>query len=132
MIIGIGSDIVEISRVRQALKRQGDRFLMRLFTPVEQKRIAMNLNPAATCAKRFAAKEAFAKALGTGKAQGISWKDIQVSNDDLGCPSLDITGVALEILNTKIPEGTKPYFHVTLADTQDHAQAFVVIEARPE
>lgn len=131
MIIGIGSDIVEISRVRRALDRQGDRFLMRLFTSVERKRISMNLNPAATCAKRFAAKEAFVKALGTGKAQGISWQNVQVTNDDLGCPSLDIEGVALEILNEKLPEGMKPYFHVTLADTDEHAQAFVVIEARP-
>ena len=130
MIIGVGSDIVEIARVRQALKRQGERFLMRLFTPIEQKRVSMNLNPAATGAKRFAAKEAFVKALGTGKSQGISWQDIQVTNDDLGCPSLDIKGVALQILNAKLPAGTKPYFHVTLADTQEHAQAFVVIEAR--
>ena len=132
MILGIGTDLCNIERIEGTLARFGDRFLTRVFTEREQRKA--NSRPraiAATYAKRWAAKEACSKALGTGLRMGIAWKDMAVSNLRTGQPVMQVTGWAKERLDQMTPPGHEAIIHVTLTDDHPWAQAFVVIEARP-
>ena len=132
MILGIGTDLCNIDRIAATLARFGDRFLSRVFTPREQARA--NSRPravAATYAKRWAAKEACSKALGTGLRMGISWKDMAVTNLRTGQPVMHLSGWAADRLASMTPPGHIAIVHVTLTDDHPWAQAFVVIEARP-
>jgi holo-[acyl-carrier protein] synthase len=132
MIIAIGSDLCSIERIETALSRHGDRFEQRVFTETERAHAATRpFTRAGTLAKRFAAKEACAKALGTGFAHGVFMKDIGVVNAESGAPSLCLTGGAAERLAAILPAGHAPFIHLTLTDDAPFAQAFVVIEARP-
>lgn len=131
MILGIGSDLANIERVAGVLARHGDRFRNRVFTPLEQARAAARPHEAATYAKRWAAKEACSKALGTGLRMGISWVDMAVSNLESGQPVMALTGWAAARLAEMTPPGHVAQVHVTLTDDHPWAQAFVVIEARP-
>ena len=132
MILGIGTDLCNIERIEGTLARFGDRFLTRVFTEREQRKA--NSRPraiAATYAKRWAAKEAWSKALGTGLRMGIAWKDMAVSNLRTGQPVMQVTGWAKERLDQMTPPGHEAIIYVTLTDDHPWAQAFVVIEARP-
>lgn len=131
MIIGIGTDLANIERIGRTLDRFGDRFKNRVFTQTEQARAERRKDVVSTYAKRWAAKEACSKALGTGIAMGISWKDIAVSNLPSGQPTMALTGWAKDKLDDMTPEGHTAHIHVTLTDDHPWAQAFVVIEARP-
>ncbi|ADO41766.1 holo-ACP synthase [Ketogulonicigenium vulgare] len=131
MIIGVGTDLCNIERVEGTLARFGDRFRNRVFTPLEQARAERNAKPAAIYAKRWAAKEACSKALGTGLAMGIAWKDMSVRNLRTGQPVMEVTGWAAARLATLTPPGHHAIIHVTLTDDHPWAQAFVVIEALP-
>ncbi len=131
MILGIGTDLANIDRIAGVLARHGDRFRNRVFTEVEQMKAERRRDIAGTYAKRWAAKEACSKALGTGLRMGISWKDMAVSNLETGQPVMQVTGWAAERLNTMTPDGHEAIIHVTLTDDHPWAQAFVVIEARP-
>lgn len=132
MILGIGTDLANIERIERTIARFGDRFINRIFTEPEQaKAQSRPLNVAATYAKRWAAKEACSKALGTGLRMGISWKDMAVSNLRSGQPVMTLTGWAAERLAALTPPGHEAVIHVTLTDDHPWAQAFVVIEARP-
>jgi len=131
MILGIGTDLANIDRIAATLDRFGDRFRNRVFTELEQRKAASRTAAAATYAKRWAAKEACSKALGTGLRMGISWKDMGVSNLRSGQPVMHLTGWAAERLAAMTPPGHKAMVHVTLTDDHPWAQAFVVIEARP-
>ncbi len=131
MIIGIGSDLADIRRVERSIERFGDRFTGRCFTDAERERADAGKNRAASYAKRFAAKEALSKALGTGMSQGVFWKDIGVVNSVHGKPSLVLTGVTAELLRSMTPAGHEAVVHLTMTDEFPYAQAFVVIEARP-
>ena len=130
MILGIGTDLANIDRIQGVLNRHGDRFRNRVFTPVELAKAARRKDEAGTLAKRWAAKEACSKALGTGLAMGISWKDMAVSNLRTGQPVMALTGWAAERLAKMTPPGHEAIVHVTLTDDHPWAQAFVVIEAR--
>ncbi|WP_340243712.1 holo-ACP synthase [Roseobacter sp. HKCCA2468] len=132
MILGIGTDLANIERIQRALDRFGDRFRNRVFTEHEQKRAERMQNPAAVYAKRWAAKEACSKALGTGLRMGIAWRDMSVTNLETGQPLMHVTGWAQERLNEMTPEGYDAVIHVTLTDDHPWAQAFVVIEALPD
>ena len=132
MILGIGTDLANIERIQRALDRFGDRFRNRVFTEHEQKRAERMQNPAAVYAKRWAAKEACSKALGTGLRMGIAWRDMSVTNLETGQPVMHVTGWAQERLNEMILEGYDAVIHVTLTDDHPWAQAFVVIEALPD
>ncbi len=132
MILGVGTDLANIERIQRALDRFGDRFRHRVFTEIEQKRAERMKTPAATYAKRWAAKEACSKALGTGLRMGIAWKDMAVTNLKTGQPVMHVTGWAKERLEQMTPEGYEAVIHVTLTDDHPWAQAFVVIEALPE
>jgi holo-[acyl-carrier protein] synthase len=131
MIIGIGSDLCDIRRIEKSLARYGDRFVERLFTPVEKARAQRKAKPASTYAKRFAAKEACAKALGTGLSQGVFWRDMGVVNQRSGQPTMALTGGAAERLARLMPAGHRAVIHLTITDEHPYAQAFVVIEALP-
>ena len=131
MILGIGSDIIDIRRIARTLDRFGSRFTDRVFTELERAKCDRRALRAASYAKRFAAKEACSKALGTGLRMGISWKDMAVSNLRTGQPVMHVTGWAAERLAEMTPEGHEAIIHVTLTDDHPWAQAFVVIEARP-
>lgn len=131
MIIGIGSDLSDIRRVEHSLERFGERFTSRCFTDVERARSDGRKNRAASYAKRFAAKEACAKALGTGIAQGVFWRDMGVINLPSGKPTMRLTNGAQERLNAMLPEGHQAVIHLTITDDFPYAQAFVIIEARP-
>lgn len=130
MIIGLGSDLCDIRRVERTLDRFGDRFVMRCFTEVERAKSDHRRMRAASYAKRFAAKEAGAKALGTGIARGVSWKEIGVVNLPGGKPTLEFAGRAAQRLALLTPDGMQAFAHITLTDDYPYAQAFVVIEAR--
>jgi holo-[acyl-carrier protein] synthase len=132
MILGIGTDLANIERIQRALDRFGDRFRNRVFTVTEQNRAERMNHPAATYAKRWAAKEACSKALGTGLRMGIAWKDMAVTNLSSGQPVMEVTGWARERLDQMTPNGYKSTIHVSLTDDHPWAQAFVVIEAAPE
>jgi holo-[acyl-carrier protein] synthase len=131
VILGIGSDLANIDRIAATLERFGDRFRDRVFTPAEQRKAEGRPRAvAATYAKRWAAKEACSKALGTGLRMGIAWKDMAVSNLRSGQPVMHVTGWAAERLRAMTPAGHEAVIHVTLTDDHPWAQAFVVIEAR--
>ena len=129
MIIGIGNDLTHIERIEATLTKYGDRFVQRVFTPVEQAKAATRATQAATYAKRFAAKEACAKALGTGIYRGVFFRDMGVVNLPSGQPTLALTGGALERLRALTPPGMTARIHLSLTDDLPWAQAFVVIEA---
>ena len=131
MILGIGTDLANIERIARTLERFGDRFRNRVFTPVEQAKAERRADVAGTYAKRWAAKEACSKALGTGLRMGIAWRDMAVSNLETGQPVMQVTGWAAERLAEMTPPGHAAIIHVTLTDDHPWAQAFVVIEARP-
>jgi holo-[acyl-carrier protein] synthase len=131
MILGVGSDLVDIRRIEQVIGRHGDRFLDRVFTPVERAKADRRANPSATYAKRFAVKEACAKALGTGMRSGVFWRDMGVVNLPSGQPTLKLTRGALDRLKAITPPGTEARIHLTIADEWPLAQAFVVISAVP-
>lgn len=132
MIIGLGSDLCNIERIQASLDRFGERFENRVFTDRERARAARRpLTRAGTYAKRFAAKEAFSKAVGTGFKAGVFMKDIGVVNAPSGAPTLALTGGAAARLAAITPEGYHAVVHLTLTDDHPWAQAFVVIEARP-
>ena len=131
MILGIGTDLANIDRIAGTLARFGDRFRHRVFTPTELAKAARRKDEAGTLAKRWAAKEACSKALGTGLAMGISWRDMAVSNLRSGQPVMELTGWAADRLAAMTPPGHHAVVHVTLTDDHPWAQAFVVIEARP-
>jgi holo-[acyl-carrier protein] synthase len=128
MIIGIGTDLVEILRIETLLNQKGERFLNRIFTPSEQERALKSAHPASSLAKRFAAKEAVVKALGTGFRDGISLHDIEVANEPHGKPMLILTGKARETLDALTPSHHISSLHLSLSDTASHALAFVLIE----
>src|SRR5579872_1433717 len=130
MIIGIGSDLCDIRRIEETLERYGERFVQRCFTEIERRKSEGRKDRAATYAKRFAAKEACAKALGTGLRRGVFWRDMGVVNLPSGQPTMRLTGGAAERLKAILPPGTEPFIHLTLTDERAFAQAFVVIEAR--
>ena len=132
MIIGLGSDLCNIERIEAALARHGNRFEQRCFTEVERAKAARRpYTRAGTYAKRFAAKEAFSKAVGTGFFQGVYMKDIGVVNMPGGAPTLALTNGAAARLAQMTPPGHEALVHLTLTDDHPWAQAFVVIEARP-
>ena len=131
MILGIGTDLANIDRIAGTLDRFGDRFRTRVFTSTELAKAARRRDEAGTLAKRWAAKEACSKALGTGLAMGISWRDMAVSNLRSGQPVMELTGWAADRLARMTPPGHHAVVHVTLTDDHPWAQAFVVIEARP-
>jgi len=131
MIIGIGADLTNVDRIASTLERFGDRFRNRVFTEEEQIRADNRENFVGTYAKRWAAKEACSKALGTGLRMGISWKDMTVSNLSIGQPTMKLNGWAKKRLDFLTPNGYEPVIHVTLTDDYPWAQAFVLIEALP-
>ena len=131
MIISIGSDLCNIERIQASLDRFGDRFLNRVFTDAERAKAARRpFTAAGTLAKRFAAKEAFSKAVGTGFKRGVYLKDIGVENAPSGAPTLVLTGGARARLDAITPAGHVLHVHLTMTDDHPWAQAFVVIEAR--
>ena len=130
MILGIGTDLANIERIQGTLDRFGERFKKRVFTAIEQRKSESRKDVAGTYAKRWAAKEACSKALGTGLAMGISWKDMAVTNMQSGQPMMALTGWAAERLVQMTPEGHTAVIHCTLTDDHPWVQAFVVIEAR--
>jgi holo-[acyl-carrier protein] synthase len=130
MIVGIGSDLCDIRRIEQTLGKFGDRFLARCFTEIERRKSDRRAERAASYAKRFAAKEACAKALGTGLRHGVFWRDMGVVNLPSGQPTMRLTGGAAERLAAIIPAGKTAFIHLTITDEHPLAQAFVVIEAR--
>jgi holo-[acyl-carrier protein] synthase len=132
MIIGLGSDLCRITRIQASLDRFGDRFLHRVFTPLEQAKAARRpLTAAGTLAKRFAAKEAFSKAVGTGFKRGVFMRDIGVANLPSGAPTLQLTGGARARLDALTPPGHALAVHLTMTDDHPWAQAFVILEAYP-
>jgi holo-[acyl-carrier protein] synthase len=131
MILGIGTDLANIDRIAAVLARHPDRFRTRVFTETEQRKAEGRADTAGTYAKRWAAKEACSKALGTGLRMGIAWKDMAVSNLHTGQPTMCLTGWAADRLAQMTPPGHSAYIHVTLTDDHPWAQAFVLIEARP-
>ncbi len=131
MIIGFGADLCDIRRIADALERHGERFPRRLFTPAEREYCDSKTARAASYAKRFAAKEACAKALGVGISHGVGWLDMGVVNLPSGMPTLELTGGAAARLRRITPPGTAARVHLTLTDEEPYAQAMVLIEAAP-
>lgn len=131
MILGIGNDIIDIRRVEKTLERFGDRFIERIFTDVERQKSEGRRLRAASYAKRFAAKEACSKALGTGLRAGVFWRDMGVVNLRGGQPTMALTGGALERLQKMTPTGMTPVIHLTITDDHPLAQAIVIISAVP-
>lgn len=131
MILGIGSDIVDIRRIERVLERHGERFAQRVFTETERARADSRANRAATYAKRFAAKEACAKALGTGIGRGVFWRDLGVVNLTSGRPTMQLGGGALNRLAALTPAGSEARVDLTMTDEWPLAQAFVIISAVP-
>jgi holo-[acyl-carrier protein] synthase len=129
MILGIGSDITDVRRIAQVIERHGERFLDRVFTPVERARADKRRNRVETYAKRFAAKEACAKALGTGLRAGVWWRDMGVVNLPSGRPSMLLTGGARRRLDAITPAGYEARIDLTITDEGPTAQAFVIISA---
>jgi holo-[acyl-carrier protein] synthase len=129
MIIGIGSDMVDIRRIEKAIDRYGDRFLNRIFTEIERSKSDRRSARAASYAKRFAAKEACAKALGTGLRGGVFWRDMGVVNLPSGQPAMSLTGGAAERLQALTPEHHEAQIHITITDDFPLAHAFVMISA---
>ena len=132
MIVGLGSDLCNIERIQSSLDRFGARFVERVFTDIERAKAEKRpLTRAGTYAKRFAAKEAFSKAVGTGFARGVFMKDIGVVNLPSGAPTLAVAGGAKAMLDALAPPGHAIDIHLTLTDDHPWAQAFVILEARP-
>jgi holo-[acyl-carrier protein] synthase len=131
MIIGLGSDLCDVRRIEKVLERHGERFLDRIFTPAERAKADRRANRAETYAKRFAAKEACAKALGTGLRRGVFWRDIGVVNLPGGRPTMKLTGGALARLKAITPAGCEARIEVSLTDEGPTAQAIVIISAVP-
>jgi holo-[acyl-carrier protein] synthase len=131
VIIGIGSDLIDIRRIERSLERYGERFIARLFTDIERARSERRRARAASYAKRFAAKEACAKALGTGMSRGVFWRDMGVVNLPGGKPTMHLTNGAAKRLLEMLPSGHISAIHLTITDDFPLAQAFVVIEALP-
>ena len=132
MIIGIGSDLSDIRRIAASLDRFGERFKNRVVTDLERTRSERKTDRAASYAKRFAAKEACAKALGTGIRRGVFWRDMGVINLRSGQPTMALTNGAHSRLLEIMPPGHRPVIHLSLTDDHPYAQAFVIIEAVPE
>jgi holo-[acyl-carrier protein] synthase len=132
MIIGTGSDLCDVRRIEKAMERFGERFLNRVFTPAERAKADRRAQRAATYAKRFAAKEACAKALGTGFDRGVFMRDMGVVNLASGAPTLHLTGGAKRRLDAITPPGCEAVIHLTLTDELPTAMAIVTIEARPK
>jgi holo-[acyl-carrier protein] synthase len=131
VIIGIGNDIIDIRRVERTLERFGDRFLQRIFTDIERQRSERRAGRVESYAKRFAAKEACSKALGTGFRRGVFWRDMGVVNLKSGRPTMALTGGALVRLEELTPAGMSVQIDLTLTDEPPIAQAFVIISAVP-
>ncbi|MCE7998102.1 MAG: holo-ACP synthase [Rhodobiaceae bacterium] len=131
MILGIGNDIIDIQRIERTLERYGERFINRLYTDIERQKSERRRNRAASYAKRFAAKEACSKALGTGIRQGVFWRDMGVVNLRSGQPTMALTGGAAGRLAKMIPEGMEAQIHLTITDDGPLAQAIVIISAVP-
>jgi len=131
VILGIGSDLSDIRRIQASLDRFGDRFRNRCFTEIERRRSEAKPDAAASYAKRFAAKEACAKALGTGLRRGVFWRDMGVVNLRSGQPTLALTGGAAARLAELTPQGHRAVIHLSMTDDHPYAQAFVIIEATP-
>jgi holo-[acyl-carrier protein] synthase len=129
MILGLGNDIIDIRRVERTIERYGDRFLSRVFTDIERRKSDGRAGRAASYAKRFAAKEACAKALGTGFRRGVFWRDMGVLNLPSGRPTLELTGGALQALVDLTPEGHEVRIDLTITDDFPMAQAIVIISA---
>jgi holo-[acyl-carrier protein] synthase len=129
VILGIGSDLSDIRRIETSLERFGERFTNRCFTEIERTRSERKPDRAASYAKRFAAKEACAKALGTGMRRGVFWRDMGVVNMRSGQPTMALTGGALARLQAMTPAGHQAVIHLSLTDDHPYAQAFVIIEA---
>ncbi len=132
MILGIGSDIIDIRRIERTLERFGERFVERVFTETERRKSDGRVNRAASYAKRFAAKEACSKALGTGFRAGVFWRDMGVVNLSSGKPTMRLTGGALERLAAITPSGMQAQIDLSLTDDQPQAQAIVIISAMPK
>jgi holo-[acyl-carrier protein] synthase len=132
MILGIGSDLCDINRITNTLEKHGERFTHRIFTAGERARSDGRAARAASYARRFAAKEAMAKALGTGIRDGVFWRDMEVVNLASGRPTMRLTGGALQRLQMMLPPNMKSVIHVSLTDDPPMAQAFVIIEALPK
>ena len=132
MIVGIGNDTIDIRRMEKVLERHGERFTHRIFTDIEVAKSERRHQRAASYAKRFAAKEACSKALGTGLANGVFWRDMGVVNLASGKPTLVLTGGAAKRLASLVPPGHRPEIHLTITDDFPMAQALVIIEAVPE
>lgn len=131
MILGIGNDVIDIRRIEATLSRFGDRFIERVFTAVERNKSDRRRNRAASYAKRFAAKEACSKALGTGLRDGVFWRDMGVVNLPSGRPTLVLTGGAARVLAEMTPPGHEAKIDLTITDDFPTAQAIVIISARP-
>lgn len=131
MIVGIGTDLADIRRIANTLERFGERFEKRVFTDIERAKSDKRKERAASYAKRWAAKEACSKALGTGLRMGVAWKEMGVVNLSSGQPTMELTGGAAERMAKLIPDGHDARIHVTITDDHPYAQAFVVIEALP-
>jgi holo-[acyl-carrier protein] synthase len=131
MIIGIGTDLIDIQRIERTLERYGEKFIARIFTEEERRRSERRANRAASYAKRYAAKEACSKALGTGFRRGVYWRDLGVVNLATGQPTLVLTGGALKRLETMIPSGMIARIELTLTDEPPLASALVIISAEP-
>jgi len=131
MILGIGSDLIDIRRVEKTLERHGERFVRRIFTDIERAKSDRRHERAASYAKRFAAKEACSKALGTGLSRGVFWRDMGVVNLPGGKPTMHLTGGAADRLAAMMPPGHHAAIHLTITDDFPLAQAFVIIEALP-
>ncbi len=131
MIIGIGNDLIDIRRIERTLERFGDRFIERIFTPLERQKAERRRNRVETYAKRFAAKEACSKALGTGFRRGVYWRDLGVVNLPGGKPSMELTGGALKRLQELTPAGMKAQIDLTLTDEPPLGQAVVIISVIP-
>jgi holo-[acyl-carrier protein] synthase len=129
MILGVGTDLVDMRRLEATLSRFGRRFIERVFTPLEQDRCERRRRSLGAYAQRFAAKEACAKALGTGFRQGVGWRDIEVANLPSGQPLLTLTNGAAARLAVLTPAGMSPHIHVSMSDEDPYAQAIVVISA---
>lgn len=131
MIVGIGNDVIDIRRIEETLTRFGDRFIARIFTDVEIRKSEKRAQRAASYAKRFAAKEACSKALGTGFRKGVFWKDMGVVNEPSGKPTMVLTGGARDQLHSLVPPGHRARIHLTITDDFPYAHAVVMIEALP-
>lgn len=132
MIIGIGNDLIDIRRIEKTLERYGTRFINRLYTDIEQKKSERRMQRAASYAKRFAAKEACSKALGTGLRQGVFWRDMGVTNLASGKPTMQLTNGALARLEKITPDGMQAQIDLTITDDFPLAQAIVIISAVPK